>query len=290
MIIDSHAHFDPRMLALPDLLSKMDAAGIDKVALIPAMCDPIPETPELLLAAARKLMDSKARPLAEAIHRMTLTRDGDLRLGGEVFRIYPQPENDPVVDAVRAHPDRFLGWIFLNPSRDPDVLETLERYRALPGMIGVKLHPHWHDYRTDLLFPLLARVEELGLPALVHFGFGPRGDFRALAERYPKLPIIAAHAGFPFYRDLWKHGPSLPNLFVDLSSPYIDEGLARRAVEALGPERCLYGTDAPFGFHDARGTYDYGAIRRWVERMPVDSGARERIFAGNFLELLAARR
>ena len=32
MIIDSHAHFDPRMLALPDLLSKMDAAGIDKVA------------------------------------------------------------------------------------------------------------------------------------------------------------------------------------------------------------------------------------------------------------------
>ncbi|MBC7174455.1 MAG: amidohydrolase family protein, partial [Polyangiaceae bacterium] len=115
-------------------------------------------------------------------------------------------------------------------------------------------------------------------------------DFRALAERYPRLPIIAAHAGFPFYRDLWKHGPSLRNLYVDLSSPYIDEALARRAVEALGPERCLYGTDSPFGFHAADGTYDYGEIRRWVERMPVSSEEQARIFAGNFLELLSRRR
>ena len=44
---------------------------------------------------------------------------------------------------------------------------------------------------------------------------------------------------------LWKHGRDIPNLHVDLSSPYIDKRLGRSAVEALGTDRGLYGTDSP---------------------------------------------
>jgi hypothetical protein len=55
----------------------------------------------------------------------------------------------------------------------------------------------------------------------------------------------------------------------------------------MGPERCLYGTDSPYGFHDRDGSYDYGAIRRWVERMPVSAVGRDRIFADNFRRILA---
>lgn len=287
MIIDSHAHLEPRMLDLSGMLAKMDEAGVDRVALIPSMNDPLPRTPERLLAVLRTLMSSRlGRPLAQLIHRATLTSDGDLRLGGTVYRIYPQPDNASVAAAVAAHPKRFLGWIFLNPRATPDLVAELERWRATPGMCGVKLHPHWHDYRTEELEPLLARAEVLRLPVLVHLGFGARGDFRTMAARHPRLRLIAAHAGFPFYRELWDHGRALPNLFVDLSSPYIDEALARAAVQRLGPERCLYGTDSPYGFHQADGSYDYGEIRRWVERMPVSSAGLERIFAGNFLELL----
>src|SRR5262249_40441463 len=139
----------------------------------------------------------------------------------------------------------------------------------------------------DLLDPILRRLEELRLPALVHLGFRCRGDFRALSARFPRLTVIAAHAGFPFYKDLWACRQSCPNLYVDLSSPYIDERLARGAVQTMGPERCLYGTDSPYGFHTPDGSYDYGEIKRWVERMPVSSTDRERIFAGNFLDILA---
>ena len=182
---------------------------------------------------------------------------------------------------VAAHPARFLGWIFLNPRNNPRVLDELERWRAVPGMIGVKLHPHWHDYRTEILGPVLRRAEELGLPVLIHLGFRKRGDFRAICREHPRLKVISAHAGFPFYEDLWAYRGAHPNLHVDLSSPYIDEALARAAVQAMGPERCLYGTDAPYGFHEADGSYDYGEIRRWVERMPVSTAVRERIFGGN---------
>ena len=83
-IIDSHAHFDPRMLDLPALLRRMDRHGIARVALIPCMNDPLPHTPERLLSGLRVLMQRRlSRPLANLVHRATLTSAGDLRLLGE---------------------------------------------------------------------------------------------------------------------------------------------------------------------------------------------------------------
>jgi predicted TIM-barrel fold metal-dependent hydrolase len=290
MIVDCHAHFEPRMLELDRVVAKMDAAGVDRVALIPAMNDPLPGTPDLLLAVLRTMMRHRlGRPIAEALHRRTLVGDGDrrrLRLGMRQFAIYARPDNAGVAAAIARYPARFLGWIFLNPTQ-PDALDELERWRAVRGMIGIKLHPHWHDYRTDLLDPILARASELRLPVLIHLGFGARGDYRAIATRFPRLVVIAAHAGFPFYQDLWAHARDCPNLHVDLSSPYIDERLARDAVAAMGAERCLYGTDSPYGFHEGDGSYDYGEIRRWVEHLPVTSQARDDIFAGNFGRILS---
>jgi uncharacterized protein len=201
--------------------------------------------------------------------------------------MYQKPDNAAVAGLAAAHPGSFLGWIFLNPRADPNALDELERWRQAPGMIGIKLHPHWHDYRTELLRPILRRAEELKLPALIHLGFGARGDFRAICERFPRLRVISAHAGFPFYQDLWRYRGDCPNLYVDLSSPYIDERLARGAVEAMGPERCLYGTDAPYGFHEGDGSYDYKQILGWVERMPVSSEKQEGVLGANFLSILA---
>jgi predicted TIM-barrel fold metal-dependent hydrolase len=287
MVIDCHAHLEPRMLEVSKVLAKMDAAGVDRVAIIPAMNDPLPQTPDRLLRIMRRLSGSRlGRVLVERVHRATLTPEGDLRLGRRTYGIYARPDNAGVAALLGAHPQRFWGWIFLNPRGNPAVLDELERWRAVPGMIGIKLHPHWHDYRTAILTPLLRRAEELGLPVLIHLGFGRRGDYRALCSQFPRLTLISAHAGFPFYQDLWAHGADHTNLHVDLSSPYIDERLARAAVAALGPERCLYGTDAPYGFHQDDGSYDYGAIRGWIDRLPVPEAKKDAILGDNFAALL----
>ncbi len=163
MIIDCHAHFEPRMLDTAGVMARMDAAGVDRIVMIPTMNDPLPETPERLLSILRKLMmSSVGRLAAEAVHRSLLTPEGDLRLSGKVFTIYDRPDNASVAALVEAHPARFMGWIFLNPRNNPGVLDELERWRSVPGMIGIKLHPHWHDYRTELLTPLLARSRSSG--------------------------------------------------------------------------------------------------------------------------------
>ncbi len=288
MIIDCHAHFDPRLLDLDAMIDKLDEARVDRVVLIPAMNDPLPKTPERLLALARTLSRRRwTRPLVERIHRAMLTPEGDLELAGQVVAIYARPDNAAVARACALHPERVFGWVFLNPRNNPFVLDELEQLRSQRNMVGVKLHPHWHDYRTALAHPLLERIQELKLPVLIHLGFGERGDYRTLCQKFPKIRFIAAHAGVPFYDDLWRHGRDLPNLFVDLSSPYIDEELARAAVKALGHRRCLYGTDAPYGFPLADHSYDYRRIRGWVEDMPLTSREREDVLGENARELLA---
>jgi predicted TIM-barrel fold metal-dependent hydrolase len=287
MLIDTHAHFEPRMLDETTLLSKLDGAGVGRVVLIPSLNDPIPETPERLLSIVRTLIRNKAtRPVAEALHRATLTAEGDLRLPSGTFGIYARPDNASVAALCRRYPGRVSGWVFLNPRNNPGVLDDLEQWRNEPGMIGVKLHPHWHDYRTELAMPLLRRIEELRLPVLMHLGFRARGDYRAICERLPKLSLIAAHAGMPFFDDLWKAASKLENLFIDLSSPYLDEALARDAVRAIGAERCLFGTDAPYGFQESDGSYDYRAVRGWIDRMQIRERDRELIFEGNARRLL----
>jgi uncharacterized protein len=284
-IIDMHAHLEPRMLEPERIIDKMDRSGIDKVVLIPTMNDPLPDTPDALLAVLRGLMvrfPAAARRLKEQF----MTAQGDLELRGTIYRIYASPDNATVAGAIQAHPEKFLGWIFLNPRAPGDPLDELEKWRTQPGFVGVKLHPHWHGYPIEELHPIAARCEELRLPILIHLGFGERGRWQLLTDRHPRLRLIFAHAGMPHFQRMWDHIKRNPNLRVDLSSPYLSERLVRRAVKAIGPHRALYGTDAPYGFHEPDRTYDYDHIKRWVERLPCRAAEIDRILGGNVEELL----
>lgn len=278
------------MLEPAPLLAKMNDADIERVILIPTMNDPLPETPRALLAILRALMSSPCHPLARRLNDAFYTPEGHLRLKGSVYEIYPRPDNASVAEMLAAHPDRFLGWIFLNPKLPEDQLEELERWRQVAGFVGVKLHPHWHRYRLEDALPIARRCEDLELPVLIHLGFGDHGNWQLLASQCPRLKLIFAHAGIPHYRRMWDQIAANPNLHIDLSSPYLSERLVRKAVAAVGPERAIYGTDAPYGFHQQDDSYDYGAIKGWVERLPRRGGEIDRIFGGNVLRLLSEHR
>jgi predicted TIM-barrel fold metal-dependent hydrolase len=289
VIIDCHAHFDPRMLELDAVIAKMDSAGIDRIALIPTMNDPLPHTPEVLLAVFRRLMDSRLHPCASWMNQRFMTKDGHLRLRGHVYRIYAAPDNRSVGQLLERYPERFLGWIFLNPRATDDpraALEELEEWRSVPGFVGVKLHPHWHGWSMPEALPIAKRCEELRLPILIHLGFGERGAWQVLTERCPKLRLIFAHAGMPHFSRCWPQIADNPNLCVDLSSPYLDERMIRRAVAVVGPERALYGTDAPYGFPERDHSYDYTHIKGWIERLPCRADGIDRILGANILEWL----
>src|SRR3954471_8772942 len=77
----------------------------------------------------------------------------------------PSPEdlrqqNDEVLEAIAAHPDRLFGFVYLNPRHLDASLAELERCVANGPMVGVKL---WIAMRCNApeLDPIIRRAAEL---------------------------------------------------------------------------------------------------------------------------------
>jgi len=288
MIIDCHYHLDPRIQPMDNLLVKMERNGIEKTALMPTMCDPIPHNPEILLKLMRLLL---THPTFHGMAQNLAARfnpQGDLILPKSVLKIYRDPDNTPVAEAMAAHPDKFLGWIFVNPRGQNDPVAEYEKWKGTRGFIGIKAHPFWHQYPPRELMPIAEKAAKAGIPLLIHVGFNEHGDFMPLVENVPQLNLILAHTGFPGYNQTWKKIKECPNICVDLSADaYVNAKTARGAVEYLGDERCLFGTDGPYGEAAADGLFDNGKIKRRIESLFRDSTTRSRLLGENFSRLIA---
>ena len=290
MIIDAHCHLEPAMEPIPHLIAQMERHGIDKLALIAPIVEPLPkgEMAGRISGVVRRALRSRWPAVGRRLYRATALRRELLVALGRSRPVEPRPDNDGVGAAIEAHPDRFLGWVFVNPAV-ADPLHVLERLGDRPGWIGVKAHPFWHGYPVAALDGVARWCSERRKPLLVHLGGdGLRGDYCHLPDRFPRLPVVYAHGGLPFYRELWDHLRGTDGVYVDLSSPHLDEPLRRATVQAMGPRRCLYGSDAPYGYPDADGRYDHGAILAEIDRLPLCSRDKDRIFGENFAELIGA--
>jgi len=290
MIIDCHAHYEPRILDDQSILKVMDETGVDKTVLISHLTDP-PETKknDFVMAVQRFMFDSNIlRPFGIAITKSMYKKSGEwnlwfnkLKKDPQNFSIVQKPDNEGVARMTQQFPDRFLGWIFINPLT-PDALDELDRWGNTPGMIGVKIHPFWHQFPMEKVEAVGRRAEELKVPLLVHLGFGSSGNYEWLIKKFPKLKIIIAHLGVPFYKSLWPDVIRNPNVYMDISSTYhVDEEMVRRAVSEVGAHKCLFGTDSPYAHVDA-----IAQIKNWVQNLCVSNVEKERIFSENFLELI----
>jgi uncharacterized protein len=289
MVIDCHMHYEPELFELDRMLAAMETHGINRTALIPTMVEPfsLEGMPKTTAGNLMRASLVHANALGQVLYQSTLSKKGYFVLLGQKYRIYDEPDNGSVAEAIEKHPEKFLGWIFVNPASATDPLSEIERWSGNPGMIGVKAHPFWHRYPVDRLDGAARWCSEHGYPLLIHLGCrGGSGDYRVLPEKYPDLKVLYAHAGIPYYRALWAYIKDRKNLYIDLSSPYLNRKLAAAAVEYLGPEKCLYGTDGPYGGQTEGEDYDYGLIKGWVEDLPLAATARERIFADNFESLI----
>jgi uncharacterized protein len=286
MVIDCHYHLDERILSVEQMVARMDAAGIDRVALMATMTDPIPEIPKPLVRLLQFLLTHRVmRPVGRRlVERFDL--EGGVQVLGRAYRTYPHPDNGPVFDLVARMPGRFLGWVFVRPGSALDPVAEMEKWMRRPGFAGVKAHPHWHRFEPVRLVPVAERLVSASKPLLIHAGFGRYGDYLSLVERVPDLKLVIAHAGFPGYADTLRTIKDRGNVFVDLSqTTYVNDASSRRAVEILGVERCLFGTDGPYGFVASDGLFDFGFIKARLERLFPDAGVRRRLLGGNFAEL-----
>ena len=126
--------------------------------------------------------------------------------------------NDLVADAVRRHPDRFRGYVTVNPHYPDECRDELAR-RYDAGWRLVKLHTGTHDHPAD--GPGYRRAWEFaqdrGMHLLSH-AFPSPERLAALAAAYPDVTISLGHAAsYPqplpdYYAVCRAH----PNVYLDL--------------------------------------------------------------------------
>ncbi len=288
MTIDCHYHLEPRVQPVDNLIAKMDQNGIEKTALMACMCDPLPHTPEPLLKLLRVFLVNRPLRWAAKMLSARFSDKGEVILPGKNLAIYPDPDNEPVAEALAARPDRFLGWIFVNPCGKNNPIDEFEKYRETDGFIGIKAHPFWHRYAPEKLLPVAEKAAGQGVPLLIHVGFGDHGDFQPLLRELPELKLILAHSGFPCFKDTWQIILPHKNVMVDLSADaYLNGATTRHVVEFLGVERCLFGSDGPYGNTADDGYFDNGFIKRRIESIFPDKGVQNQLLRDNFLEVIS---
>lgn len=162
------------------------------------------------------------------------------------------PDNEYVRTVVETIPEAYaLAWG--NP-RVPGNLEEVERCLQHPKFLGLKLHPLIDGYLPNdpSVHPLmeLLRVQG-GLPVLVHSGhpiFTLPWSIEELAVSFPDIPLVMAHMGHGnvvYINAAIDIAERRPNVYLETSGMPMHTKIAE-AVERVGTERVMYGSDAPF--------------------------------------------
>jgi len=182
--------------------------------------------------------------------------------------------NDLVADAVRRHPDRFVGFTLLNPHRGRDeMLRELERCARL-GLRGIKLIPYYQGYPDDgPLLDVACRWAHERKQIILNHHWGSATHVERLLQEYPDACYIAGHTTVA-YADLMKR---FGNLYV-CSCPLLGPRECERVVAAIGDDRLLFGSD----LLDLPVAWGLGPIL--FARLPVES--KRRILGENLQRIL----
>jgi hypothetical protein len=137
---------------------------------------------------------------------------------------------------------------------------------------------------------------KLGLPSPFDMRFSNPIDLHPVALQFPKLRFIIPHFGAGYFREALMLCDLCPNVYLDTSSSnhwirYQPEqiGLAqvfRRALDVVGPQRLLFGTDSSFfprGWHAAIFEEQVQALGQ----IGISSADARRIFGANLEGLMA---
>ncbi|MEX2541238.1 MAG: amidohydrolase family protein [Trueperaceae bacterium] len=165
--------------------------------------------------------------------------------------------NERCREAVSAYPHRFFGFVRVHPYL-PAWEAELELYVMEHGFRGIKLHPTQDayeilDFRVDRV---MERAAAWKLPVMVHSGTIPYampGQIADLAARHPDVTVIMAHAGsLELYQHAIPSAQRVSNLILEFSM--LIPSAARRAIDAIGADRVLYGSNWPAT-----------SMRTWIE-------------------------
>jgi predicted TIM-barrel fold metal-dependent hydrolase len=215
VVIDGHTHFSGPGMGLPpntveEFTSIMDRNGIDAVV----TCAPYSSI-------------------------------GKDRTYDEVNRF--------LVKSMEEAKGRIIGFIRVNPHLQDNALRSIKK-GAKQGFRGIKFHPRNEAFAInseELAFPLAELAVKLGMPILIHtgepdtYGFAQPTLVGDLADSFPDLTLIVGHMGKRLCEDAICVARWFENIILETS--FRSHRDIARAVQRVGADRVVYGSDTPFG-------------------------------------------
>lgn len=191
-----------------------------------------------------------------------------------------------------------VGWVDL---ASPDCEKQLEEFNANSYFVGVRhvTHDEPDDdwiVREDVMNGLRV-LEQHSVPFDLLFFVKHLKHAQALGKAFPNLPMVIDHLAKPEikagrldnWEDNFRAAAKFPNIYCKISGMVTEADwqawkpsdlrpFVEIALEAFGPERCMYGSDWPVC--ELAGSYEQviGAAREVLSELSADEQAM--VFGG----------
>ena len=164
-------------------------------------------------------------------------------------------DNEFVAEAAKNFPDRFIPFVYFDPRYEEVAVETVEKYVTELGWKGVKV-VHQHAV-ARYMYPMMEKAEEHGLLVVVHSDHSIRnhpyiiGD---IANSFPKVKTVILHmgGGTCFDSELLSTKMAEKNDNIYLETCYSNPYAIKQAVNRIGPEKVMFGSDSSNGGYGSR--------------------------------------
>ena len=218
--------------------------------------------------------------------------------------------------ATERYPERLSSIVMINPMT-PGADMRVDTALSLRQINGIFLFPAMHRYslHDDHVRSLLSIVsghshavvyvhcgmlsvgfrKKLGLACPFDMRYSNPVDLHEMAMNFPRLPFVVPHFGAGYFREALMLADLCPNVYFDISTsnswmrtnptPLTLTDVYRRALQVVGPERLLFGTDSswfPRGW--VSGVFDSHVVA--LSEVGVDADSARAIFGGNLKRLL----
>jgi len=256
--------------------------------------------------AFRRVPDSDVQGVLEVMDREGIDVALVSALEAVMYRNV-QSANELLAERIDSNRDRLIGAAVVNPTY-PRAPNDAELCLTKLGMKALRLYPGYHGYRlgkvvtTGQFGEAMSIAANNSAPVSIafqvedvrqrHVLVNPEPvapeDVVSVIASYPAVTFVLERIGYGQFMHIRKHASDAANWLVETSgrflavrprtaNDYPHRGLPD-LIEALGPDRVLFGTDMPLQYSQV--------ARMKLDALDLDKEARAKIQGGNAARLL----